>query len=62
MNVSMSAEKPVVYAYEEIQNATENFKESNILGQGAFGRVYYGVLRDQVRFIFLIKSGTWMPN
>jgi hypothetical protein len=48
MNGNMSIEKPVVYAYEEIQNGTENFKDSNILGQGAFGTVYYGELRDHV--------------
>eukprot|EP01018_Ginkgo_biloba_P002110 Gb_06080 [translate_table: standard] len=40
-------EKPVVFTYEEVLASTENFKDSNVLGQGAFGSVYYGSLRDQ---------------
>ncbi|KAH7424234.1 hypothetical protein KP509_12G096100 [Ceratopteris richardii] len=47
MTSNVRAERPVFYAYEEILNATENFTESNVLGQGAFGIVYYGLLRDQ---------------
>jgi hypothetical protein len=41
-------EKPVVFTYEEVLIATTNFKDSELLGHGAFGSVYYGVLRDQV--------------
>ncbi|KAH9301083.1 hypothetical protein KI387_012666, partial [Taxus chinensis] len=40
-------EKPVVFTYEEILASTENFKDTYLLGQGAFGSVYYGILRDQ---------------
>lgn len=47
MTATVGAEKPIVYVFEEIVNATDNFKDSNVLGQGAFGTVYYGVLRDQ---------------
>lgn len=50
-------EKPVVFLYEEIFAATDGFSESNLLGHGMYGVVYYGLLRDQVstclpRFIF----------
>ncbi|XP_048232721.1 probable LRR receptor-like serine/threonine-protein kinase At5g10290 isoform X2 [Ricinus communis] len=34
------------FAYRELQLATENFNERNILGQGGFGKVYKGVLQD----------------
>lgn len=47
MTTNAGGEKPVIYVYEEVLNATDNFKESNVLGQGAFGTVYYGLLRDQ---------------
>ncbi|XP_057866328.2 lysM domain receptor-like kinase 3 isoform X1 [Cryptomeria japonica] len=40
-------EKPVVFTYEEILASTEDFKDTNLLGQGAFGTVYFGILRDQ---------------
>ncbi|CAA2999818.1 probable LRR receptor-like serine threonine-kinase At5g63710 isoform X2 [Olea europaea subsp. europaea] len=33
----------------EIQLATENFSESNIIGQGGFGKVYKGILSDNTR-------------
>lgn len=40
-------EKPVVFLYEEIFSATNGFSESNLLGHGTYGAVYYGLLRDQ---------------
>ncbi|KAJ0918405.1 putative protein kinase RLK-Pelle-LysM family [Helianthus annuus] len=40
-------EKPVVYFYEEIFSCTDGFSESNLLGLGTYGSVYYGLLREQ---------------
>lgn len=37
------------FSWREIQLATNNFDESNIIGQGGFGRVYRGVLSDNVK-------------
>ncbi|KAK4756533.1 hypothetical protein SAY87_006660 [Trapa incisa] len=35
-----------ILAYEELQEATNNFSSSSILGEGGFGRVFKGVLSD----------------
>lgn len=41
-------EKPIVFTHEEILSSTDAFSDSNLLGHGTYGSVYYGVLRDQV--------------
>ncbi|GMH03717.1 hypothetical protein Nepgr_005556 [Nepenthes gracilis] len=40
-------EKPVAFTYEEILLATDDFSETNLLGHGTYGSVYYGLLHDQ---------------
>ncbi|KAJ6427487.1 hypothetical protein OIU84_022981 [Salix udensis] len=40
-------EKPVVFMYEEILLATDEFLDSSLLGHGTYGSVYYGHLHDQ---------------
>ncbi|KAL8138692.1 hypothetical protein V2J09_004693 [Rumex salicifolius] len=40
-------EKPVVFTYEDVLTATDSFSESNLLGHGTYGSVYYGVLHEQ---------------
>ncbi|RWW29746.1 hypothetical protein GW17_00005718 [Ensete ventricosum] len=52
-------EKPIVFKYEEILSSTDNFSDSNLLGHGKYGSVYYGVLRDQVcRMLAALRSST----
>ncbi|XP_058180854.1 lysM domain receptor-like kinase 3 [Rhododendron vialii] len=40
-------EKPVVFTYEEILACTDGFSDSNLIGHGTYGSVYYGLLREQ---------------
>ncbi|MED6158614.1 LysM domain receptor-like kinase 3 [Stylosanthes scabra] len=40
-------DKPVVFTYEEIFSTTDCFSDSNLLGHGTYGSVYYSLLRDQ---------------
>ncbi|URE12221.1 STYKc [Musa troglodytarum] len=40
-------EKPIIFKHEEILSSTDNFSDTNLLGHGKYGSVYYGVLRDQ---------------
>lgn len=47
-------DKPVVFAYEEIFSSTDGFSDSNLLGHGTYGSVYYSLLRDQV-FSFILE-------
>ncbi|XP_057808046.1 L-type lectin-domain containing receptor kinase S.4-like [Salvia miltiorrhiza] len=37
---------PHRYKYQELKQATKNFKDSELLGSGGFGRVYKGTLRN----------------
>ncbi|XP_041998241.1 probable LRR receptor-like serine/threonine-protein kinase At5g63710 isoform X3 [Salvia splendens] len=37
------------FSVREMQLATDNFSESNIIGQGGYGKVYRGVLTDDTR-------------
>lgn len=42
------SERPVVFNLEEISEATNDFDETNKVGEGGYGSVYFGVLGEQV--------------
>ena len=39
------------FAWRELQIATDNFNEKNVLGQGGFGKVYKRVLFDNTKVV-----------
>ncbi|KAK1371546.1 Receptor-like serine/threonine-protein kinase [Heracleum sosnowskyi] len=40
----ITAERAKIYTEEELKKATDNYNESNVIGQGGYGTVYKGVL------------------
>jgi Protein tyrosine and serine/threonine kinase len=48
----------VEYSYSELQDATNNFHQSVKLGEGGFGIVYKGILRNTTVAIKILKEGS----
>ncbi|OMO96963.1 hypothetical protein COLO4_14956 [Corchorus olitorius] len=43
------------FTMEELEQATKQFNESNLIGHGSFGSVYKGLLRDTVTYLSEIR-------
>lgn len=45
-DVEMGAVKSASFTFDEMVIATENFKPDHFLGEGGFGKVFKGILKD----------------
>lgn len=52
----IESERPVIFSFEEIEDATNNFNETRKIGEGGYGSVYFGILGERVRWIFSLVS------
>nr|XP_017234934.1 PREDICTED: serine/threonine-protein kinase CDL1-like [Daucus carota subsp. sativus] len=50
-DVRMDAIKATSFTFKELQYATENFKPDNFLGEGGFGKVFKGILKDTAQVV-----------
>ncbi|XP_058772289.1 lysM domain receptor-like kinase 3 [Vicia villosa] len=50
------SERPVIYDFEEIEDATNNFDETRRIGVGGYGTVYFGMLEDKEVAVKKMKS------
>ncbi|KAI9097735.1 hypothetical protein K1719_025506 [Acacia pycnantha] len=46
IRTELYAKESMRFSYSDIQNATNDFSKDNLLGEGGYGHVYKGVLRD----------------
>ncbi|KAL8519133.1 hypothetical protein ACS0TY_010175 [Phlomoides rotata] len=50
------SEKPAQYSIDEVAEATSDFDETRIIGQGGYGSVYYGVIGEKEVAIKKMRS------
>lgn len=45
-NPALKVSGVIAFTFEELSRATSNFDDKNLLGQGGYGKVYVGDLKD----------------
>nr|GEW04778.1 LysM domain receptor-like kinase 3 [Tanacetum cinerariifolium] len=53
---NIESEKPVIISLEEIEQATNNFDEARKIGEGGYGSVYFGLIREREAAIKKMRS------
>lgn len=49
---AFETERTMILSLEEIEEGTNHFDETKIIGQGGYGSVYYGMLGEKVWPVF----------
>ncbi|GAQ89219.1 Protein kinase superfamily protein [Klebsormidium nitens] len=58
----LSGHVPLLFTFTALQNATQNFSPTLLVGEGGFGRVYYGVLDNREVAIKRLEKVTALPG
>ncbi|XP_076916474.1 lysM domain receptor-like kinase 3 [Bidens hawaiensis] len=53
---NIESEKPVIISLEEIEQATNDFDEARKIGEGGYGSVYFGIIREREAAIKKMRS------
>ncbi|MFS7940013.1 putative protein kinase RLK-Pelle-LysM family [Helianthus anomalus] len=53
---NIESEKPVIISLEEIEQATNSFDEDRKIGEGGYGSVYFGIIRQREAAIKKMRS------
>ncbi|KAK9080514.1 hypothetical protein SSX86_000272 [Deinandra increscens subsp. villosa] len=53
---NIESEKPVIISLEEIERATNNFDEARKIGEGGYGSVYFGIIREREAAVKKMRS------
>jgi hypothetical protein len=57
-----SGSVPLLFTFKELQSATQNFSPTLLVGEGGFGRVYYGVLDGREVAVKRLEKTTALPG
>ncbi|KAI3673531.1 hypothetical protein L6452_39654 [Arctium lappa] len=53
---NIESEKPVIISLQEIEQATNSFDETRKIGEGGYGSVYFGIIRERDAAIKKMRS------
>ncbi|XP_071694402.1 lysM domain receptor-like kinase 3 [Rutidosis leptorrhynchoides] len=53
---NIESDKPVIISLDEIEQATNNFDEARKIGEGGYGSVYFGIIREREAAVKKMRS------